>query len=160
MINKFCRRRISKSDGCGGWMYFCRARMVDGVAPRVRLAECRLCGQRNHGVDAKTERDAMKGVKDFEVEEAVWDFLGRNEPMRLCEIVEVLFTVDGGELERIKRRAASLLQRAKRNGLVACVKRMGDGFYWVPLAGAVAAKAEWEKEHENELSKLYGVKSI
>lgn len=46
MINKFCRRRISKSDGCGGWMYFCRARMVDGVAPRVRLAECRLCGKR------------------------------------------------------------------------------------------------------------------
>jgi hypothetical protein len=44
MNNRFCKCRISERLGCGGWMYFCKARMKDGVAPRVRLADCRVCG--------------------------------------------------------------------------------------------------------------------
>jgi hypothetical protein len=98
----------------------------------------------------------MNRVSDFEIEDAVWDFLGGHEPMRLCEVVQVICTADCGELERIKRKAAAFLQRAKRNGLVACLRQVGDGYYWVPLDAAEAAKAEWEKQHENELNQMYG----
>lgn len=44
MSNRFCKCRVSAGNGCGGLIYFCKARIKDGVAPRVRLADCRLCG--------------------------------------------------------------------------------------------------------------------